>query len=46
MRIALVPVVVLSKLMLGTSAASKLAALGLLGLALIAARRRSARSEA
>jgi len=46
MRIALVPVVALSKLMLGTSVATKLAALGLLGLALIAARRRSARSEA
>ena len=41
MRIALVPVVALSKLMLGTSAATKLAALGLLGLAFVAARRRS-----
>ena len=46
MRIALVPVVALSKLMLGTSAATKLAVLGLLGLAFIAARRRSVRSEA
>ena len=44
MRIALVPVVALSKLTLGTSAATKLAALGLLlGLAFVAARRRSVR---
>jgi len=45
-RVALAPVVALSTIMLGTSTAAKLAALGLLGLVFVAVRRRSVKSEA
>jgi len=45
-RVALVPLVALSKLMLGTSMVSKLGAVGLLGLVFMALRRRGAKSEA